>query len=348
MIEIQVQRGAIGEGVAVTRDLTVGDGEVLFAVELFSMTANNVTYAVHGVDFGYWNFWPAPEGMGIVPVWGFAAVVESRAAGIEVGARFYGYWPMASHAVVKAGNIGPRGFDDVSGHRAPLAAVYNRYVPADAAMGSEAVQALFRPLFTTAFALDAMLVDGPGTLVLASASSKTALGLAVLARARGARVVGLTGVANMAFCEASGGYDWVLPYDGVDALARESGPVALVDMAGNGVVRAGVHRVLGERLVASHVVGDTHQGNGGDVLAADLLPGPQPQFFFAPTVIAERVKEWGAAGFEARLAAAWGVFSGSLAWLEVREVRGAEDVMAAWGALVRGEIDPRHGIVARI
>ncbi len=344
MIEIQVARGDIGKGHAVEQAVTLADGEVRLAIELFSMTANNVSYAVHGVDFGYWNFWLAPDGMGIVPVWGFGRVVESRAEGVFVGSLFYGYWPMASDAVVRPGKISARGFDDVSEHRAKLAAVYNRYVPADPGMGEAAVQALFRPLFTTAFALDAMLADGPSTLVLASASSKTALGLAVLARARGVRVVGLTGAANIDFCDASGGYDNVLPYGGEAALEAQSGPVALVDMAGNGVVRAAVHRVLGDRLVASHVVGDTHW----DVLAADLLPGPTPQFFFAPTVIAERVKQWGAAEFDARLASAWAVFAASLGWLEVVEIEGAEAVMAHWAALVRGEIDPRQGLVARL
>jgi hypothetical protein len=352
MIEIQVARGAIGEAEAVSRGAALADGQALFEVELFSLTANNVTYAVHGVDFGYWNFWPvAGAGVsaekGIVPVWGFGRVIESRADGLDVGARYYGYWPMASHAVlsvgkVSGGTVKGRGFDDVSAHRAELAAVYNRYVPADGKMGDEAVQALFRPLFTTAFALDAMLADREDVLVLASASSKTALGLAMLARGRGKRVIGLTGAANKGFCADTGYYDLVLGYDEVSALGEEKGPAALVDMAGNGRVRADVHSAMGGALAAVHVVGDTHW----DVLAADLSQGPEPQFFFAPTVIAERMVEWGAAGFEAKLGAAWAAFAGSLGWLEVRRVSGSDAVMKGWGGLVAGRIDPRVGLVA--
>ncbi len=342
MIEIQVARADVGQAEVVEREPVLAEGEALFAIALFAMTANNVTYAVHGVDFGYWNFWPAPQGRGVVPVWGFATVAESRVDGLEVGARYYGYWPMASHAVVRPGKVTARGFDDVSAHRTKLAAVYNRYVPADAAMGSEAVQALFRPLFTTAFALDAMLADRENVLVLTSASSKTALGLAMLAHARGKRVIGLTSGQNRAFCEATGYYDLVLGYDEVSALGEEPGPAALVDMAGNGRVRADVHAAMGGKLAAVHVVGDTHW----DVLGADAGLGPEPQFFFAPTVIAERVAEWGAAGFEARLGAAWAAFAGSLGWLEVRELNGAAAVIEAWGALVGGRIDPKQGIVA--
>lgn len=344
MTEIQVFRSDVGRGIVVEREMALEDGQARFAVELFAMTANNVTYAVHGVDFAYWDFWPAPDGMGIVPVWGFARVVESRVDGLEIGARFYGYWPMASHAVVQVGKLSARGFDDVSAHRAKLAAVYNRYVPADAAMGSEAVQALFRPLFTTAFALDAMLVTRETTLVLTSASSKTALGLAMLARARGSRVIGLTSGANKGFCDATGYYDLVLGYEEVSALGEEAGPAALIDMAGNAVVRGAVHGAMGPRLAAVHVVGDTHW----DVLAADLSSGPEPQFFFAPTVIAERVAEWGAAGFEAKLGAAWAAFAASLGWLEVQHVSGADAVLAAWGDLVGGRIDPKVGIVAAL
>src|SRR3546814_1341431 len=74
------------------------------------MTANNITYAVFGKpsglfgnDQGYWDFF-APRGApGRLPVWGFATVTESAADGVAVGENFYGYYPMASHAVLTPG-----------------------------------------------------------------------------------------------------------------------------------------------------------------------------------------------------------------------------------------------------
>ena len=36
----------------------LGDGEVRLRIESFSVTANNVTYAVVGDAFGYWKFFP--------------------------------------------------------------------------------------------------------------------------------------------------------------------------------------------------------------------------------------------------------------------------------------------------
>jgi hypothetical protein len=342
--ELHVRRDDLAVIAAVERDVTVGDGEALFAIESFALTANNVTYAAHGVDMAYWGFFPAPEGFGIVPVWGFARVVESRAEGLAVGARFFGYWPMASHAVMQPGNIKARGFTDVAPHRLKLPPVYNNYAPASTDWGPEPVQALFRILYTTSFVLDVMLADSPAqTLVLTSASSKTALGLAQAAKGR-QRIVGLTSATNIGFVESTGYYDAVIDYADVAALAAGDGRVALVDFSGNGAVRHAVHSVLGDRLIESHVVGDTHW----DVGNANKLPGVAPQLFFAPSVIVARIAEWGAAGFEARLAAAWNGFMASVGWLKIVEDSGAHKVADHWRALAAGRIDPAQGLVLAV
>jgi NADPH-dependent curcumin reductase CurA len=268
-IELQVRRDALAEIAPVPREIAIGDDEVLLKVDRFALTANNVTYAAHGVDMRYWDFFPAAPDHGIVPVWGFASVVDSRAAGIAPGDRFYGYWPMASHALLRPGKVNPRGFTDVAAHRQKLPPVYNGYVAASPAYGSEAVQALFRPLYTTSFVLDQMFRDSPSqTLVLTSASSKTALGLAQAVKGR-QRIVGLTSKANIGFVESTGYFDAVVDYADVATLAGGDDRVALVDFSGNGTVRHAVHSVLGDRLIESHVVGDTHW----DVGNTNKLPG---------------------------------------------------------------------------
>ena len=38
------------------------DGEIVLEIDAFSLTANNVTYAVVGETVKYWNFFPAAEG----------------------------------------------------------------------------------------------------------------------------------------------------------------------------------------------------------------------------------------------------------------------------------------------
>jgi hypothetical protein len=342
--ELQVRRDALGSIHAATRELAAGPGEMLLHIERFALTANNMTYAAHGVDMAYWGFFPAPEGFGIVPVWGFAKVVESHVDGIAAGDRFYGYWPMASHAVVTPVKVSPRGFTDGAAHRAKLPPVYNNYVPASAAYGPETVQALFRPLYTTSFVLDVMLAESPATtLVLTSASSKTALGLAQAAKGR-QRIVGLTSAANRGFVEASGYFDAVIDYGDTAALSAEAGPVALVDFSGNGAVRHAVHTALGAALIESHVVGDTHW----DTANTNNLPGVAPKLFFAPSVIVERIAAWGPEGFESRLATAWRSFIESTGWLRVVEAQGPDAAMVHWQALAKGQIDPAEGLVLSI
>ena len=97
-------------------------GQVRLRIEHFAFTANNITYAVFGDSMHYWRFFPAADGWGCIPVWGFAVVEASACDGIAVGERFYGYWPMATHAVCSRHRSATDGFTDASAHRADLPA----------------------------------------------------------------------------------------------------------------------------------------------------------------------------------------------------------------------------------
>ena len=78
-------------------------GQALLRVDTFGLTANNVTYAVMGEAMSYWDFFPAEDGWGRVPMWGFAEVERSEADGVEPGTRVYGYLPPSSHLLVHPG-----------------------------------------------------------------------------------------------------------------------------------------------------------------------------------------------------------------------------------------------------
>ena len=342
MTLLAVRKGALAETSPLPDVGAAGPGQARFVVEQFALTANNVTYAVHGEDFAYWKFFPAPDGLGIVPVWGFGRVEASHADGVNEGERYFGYWPMAGASVLQPVAASRAGFTDGAAHRAGLPPFYNRYNSATSDWGSEELQSLFRPLYATAFLIDALIATRPvDTLLLSSASSKTALGVAQAAKGR-QRVVGLTSAANRDFCVATGYYDQVLSYGEIADVQGDA--VAFVDMAGNGTVRHDVHSRLGDRLKESHVVGDTHWQEGN----VQQLPGPAPQLFFAPTVAQGRVAEWGPAGFDARLNAGWRSFADTLGWLRVERVQGRHEVADAWADLVRGRIDPAVGIIASL
>src|SRR5438105_8207785 len=138
-------------------------GQALLRVDSFGLTANNVTYAVMGEAMSYWNFFPAEDGWGRVPMWGFAEVEASEAEGVEVGTRVYGYLPPSSHLLVKPKSASGNGFTDGSPHRAALPSAYHRYLASGGdpfySADSEDVQMLLRPLFFTSFLIDDQLAD---------------------------------------------------------------------------------------------------------------------------------------------------------------------------------------------
>jgi hypothetical protein len=161
---------------------------LLVKVDRFAFTANNITYATVGEELKYWQLFPAPKGFGIIPVWGFGEVIASGHPAVAVGERLFGYFPMATHLVIEAADVSKRGLRDAAAHRQGVAPVYNAYarVGADPAYaGREGdYQALLRPLFMLSFLVDDFLAKnefyGARCVLLSSASSKTAFGLAHL------------------------------------------------------------------------------------------------------------------------------------------------------------------------
>jgi hypothetical protein len=325
----------------------VAAGQALLRVESFGMTANNVTYAVMGEAMSYWDFFPAAEDWGRVPVWGFATVERSEASGIEEGTRLYGYLPPSSHLVVTPVDADASGFVDGSPHRAALPSAYHRYVASDGDLfyraDTEDVQMLLRPLFFTSFLIDDQLADeelaGRGPIVISSASSKTAIAAAfLLAQRQGVELVGLTSPRNAEFVAGLGIYDRTVTYDAIDSLER--GPATYVDFSGDGAVRQAIHSRYGEELSHSMAVGVTHWedfGSGGGE-----LPGPQPSLFFAPTRVTKRAEDWGRAGLEQRVADAWHPFcEWTAGWLETIPGQGLEGARDAYLDVLEGRVDPR-------
>lgn len=331
-------------------------GQARLAVRRFALTANNITYAAFGEAMGYWRFFPGADGRGRLPVWGFAEVTESRAEGLAAGERVYGYLPAASGLVVTPGKIRPDSFVDTADHRTDLPAVYNRYERCAAAHGydpaHEAVQMVLQPLFLTAFLIDAYLRDtasfGAERIILTSASSKTALALAFLLRRdmpEGLRLEALTSARNTAFVAASGLYDAVIAYENIQDI--DPAPARLiVDFAGSAEVNRALHTRLGAHLKANIRVGGAHWD---DSAPARDLPGPRPSFFFAPDHARERIAEWGPDGFAKRQGAAWSHFVAAaddlLAW---RSLAGPREMLAAYQALVRGDVAASDALVVEV
>lgn len=349
-----VRRGQLDQTrLETAADEPLAPGQVRARVDAFALTANNITYAAFGESMDYWRFFPArEEGWGIVPVWGFANIVQSLHPGVAVGERLYGYWPMADSAVLQPERLSAGRFTDAAPHRAALHAIYNQYVRAasDAfyTRESEGVQAIMRPLFTTSWLIDDFLAHdaffGARTVMLSSASSKTAYATAfLLAQRGGVETVGFTSAKNKAFCESLGCYSRVLAYDELDALAADTACV-YVDFAGDAPFRKRVHERFSQ-LKYSCSVGGTHVDALG---GAKDLPGPRPVLFFAPAQGKKRMQEWGAAVFQQKLLASWQAFMAKACdprspWLVVRSERGPLAVQEAYASTLAGRSDPREG-----
>ena len=327
------------------------DGEVVLEIEELALTANNISYAFGGDALDYWGFFPTEAGWGRLPAMGFGRVVASAVEGIDVGARYFGFYPVADHHVVQ-GRPSRTGFVDASPHREPHAMAYRAFDLADPSRSrdDEAYYLLLRGLFVTSYLCDDFLADnamfGATQIIITSASSKTSLALAHEARRNAhARTIGLTSSSNIAFTTSTDLYDSVVSYDDIDSLDPTVLSV-IVDMAGNSSVLRRLHEHFGDALSYSCRVGATHWEN---TTPSGRLPGPKPQFFFAPSQLAKRGQEWGRAELEQRMNDALIIFmTDARRWLALSRSTGSDAVLNVYDQLVAGDVDPAAGHVVSL
>lgn len=358
--DIQVNRKDFHQYKVVKKDTpsndTLVDGQILVKVDQFAFTANNITYAAVGEMVGYWKFFPVSDDWGIIPMWGFADVVASKNAAIAVGERFYGYYPMGSHLIMSPDRVKPTNFTDVIEHRQALPIIYNNYINTKTDPGyspkGEAIQSLFRPLFTTSFLLDDFFDDnqffGAKNIILTSASSKTAIGMAFLLGQRketaDIKIIGLTSKGNMDFVNSLGYYDQVLSYAEVEQLSANE-TSAIVDFSGSADLQENLQTHLGAKLVYNCLVGMVDWTNrGGKESAAN-----NGKFFFAPTQAVKRNKEWGPAVFQQKVGMAWMKFTAKTGdWISVKTFKGAEELANLYPLMLEGKIDPKIGNIVEL
>ena len=134
--------------------------------------------------------------------------------------------------------------------------------------------------------------------------------------------------------------DRVVTYDAIPGLDA-SQPAVMVDMAGSSQVISDVHHHYGDALKHSCRIGATHYEEMGPV---EGLPGPEPEFFFAPSHLQTRSKELGAGEFMMRLGAAYVGFRQYCdSWLQVELSRGAEAVGETYQQVLAGGANPATG-----
>jgi hypothetical protein len=354
---LEVRKDDLSKTRIVERDAPpLQDGEVSISIERFGLTANNITYGVVGEAIGYWQFFPASEaGWGNIPVWGTGEVTASEHPEVAKGERLYGYFPMASKLVIRPDRVNAARVVDGSAHRAKLPPVYNFYARLTAEPGYDRslddLRVVLFPLYATSYCLYDFLLDsgwfGASQVIIVSASSKTAIGLAYALHddVKAPASVGLTSPANAASVKKLGLYDSVATYDGIKALDA-SKPAVIVDMSGAGGVLSALAAHLGENMRYCSNVGVTH--HDATRVRPDTMGG-RSAFFFAPSHIKKRSDEWGPGEFEKRAGAFFrDAALRSCDWLRIERLEGAQALERIFHELRLGKVGPERGLVASL
>ncbi|WP_413519484.1 DUF2855 family protein [Psychrobacter glacincola] len=335
---------------------TAGDSEVLVEVDRFAFTSNNITYAAMGDPLQYWQFFP-PHGedaknWGIIPVWGFADVIESNNTELPVGERLFGYFPPAHDLVLKPKKITPTGLADGSAHRAQLPPTYNMYQRVKYESGYDKAndnqRMLLFPLHMASFCLYDLLKSNDWfdaeQVIIISASSKTSTGLAygLMEDKDAPHIIGLTSYKHLDFVNLIDAYDSVLSYDSLEQIDASKLTV-IVDMSANADLLSRLHTHLGDNMRYTSNVGLTHWDESR---GADGIIKERSHQFFAPSHMQQRIKEWGYEEFNNRsmryiLKSA----AKTAPWLKIKELNGLSGLSEVYPEVCDGKIGPDEGLV---
>ena len=367
MKQFQVNKKELSKyRVVQSEDLPLTQAGVTFEVERFAFTANNLTYFMMGDKLGYWQFFPPinshstknnnEENWGVIPVWGIGKVTASSVEGVDIGSRYFGYFPPATHLHMDSVTFAQNNLIDTSAHRRPLPQGYNLYRPLDSHADEmqthrESLQMLLWPLYITSYCLwdliDQCNMPKPKQVILLSASSKTSLGFAYALRKDDYHVVGVTSGKSQKFVEGLDVYHQVVCYDNLDDIASKSSIV--VDMSGNNKIKLRLKNRLGDDLMRYVQVGLTHwQDAKADEASSNTLEtsDKEDEFFFAPAHIQTRMAELGASVFHARSGAfVKEAMMWTASWLTVKNQRSIDSLASDFESICNGLVPASEGLV---
>jgi hypothetical protein len=345
---------------------TLVENEVILKIDKFALTANNISYGITGEALGYWRFFPtsiqsksSDSEWGRLPVMGFATVISSNNDQIKLGEKVWGFLPMATHVKILAGKISDSGFSDVSPYREGLAPLYSAFERVKSnpfhSTKNEDFEMLVRGLFVTSWLVDDFMDDNQyfdaSQYLITSASSKTSIALAFAVKKRGKLpCIGLTSSTNKAFVESLGCYDQVISYDEITNVNANI-PSILVDMAGGKTTLTAIHCHFTAQLRYSCRIGATHHN---DMLPADIsknngLPGAVPTFFFAPTQLKKRTKEWGSNEMMKQIGyALLGYIDFCQSVMSIEYTTNSNDIDAIYQQILSGKADASTGQIVSL
>lgn len=347
-----------------TQNSDIQEEEISVSIESFAFTSNNVTYGVAGDTIGYWQFFKTTEDAnnewGCIPVWGYAKIIKSNVKELNVGERLFGYFPPGNILNLKPIKVTDQGFIDGKEHRKDLPAVYNNYLRLSGDVNYDNkldnIRSLLFPLHITSFCICDALEDhayfGAEQIIVISASSKTAIGLAQGLKDASSvpSIIGLTSQKNLDFVKNLNCYDEVITYDRLSDVNFNLKSV-MVDMAGSREILGTLHGSLSDKMLKCLTVGMTHWDN--EITAEDALGQAmlreRTEFFFAPAHIQKRVKDWGHEGYNQKTSEFMKTRSiQSTDWMQVKKIIGIENFISTYEEFVSGNINPSEGIIVEL
>ncbi|NQX91671.1 MAG: DUF2855 family protein [Flavobacteriales bacterium] len=245
------------------------ENEVLFKIETYFLSSNNITYAVYVKELKYWDFFPQMDNQGTIPVWAYLKVVKSNNTAVDEGEFYFGLSPMSRYVKLEIGHHHPFGFIEVSQHRSELNPIYNSYsriVPEHFdSIQNLSYSLMNRITFPTSFLIKYYLeknkLFGSEKIIITSASSKTALGVAFLLQkyksSDDCKIVGVTSEKNLAFVSEYDFYDQVISYSDITNAINQEDAIIL-DFQGDAETLGKLHLILDERLKQVLQIGATN------------------------------------------------------------------------------------------
>ena len=336
----------------------MADGTVLLKLDIFSLSANNITYAVTGNSLKYWGFFPIDDEHSLLPVWGFGEVIASKHPKFAIGDRFYGYYPMSSHILVQPSKVNAYGFVDANPSRVCNNPLYDHYTNVSTDIGykpeNEAMLSLYKPLFITSYLLNDFLEEndsfGAEQILITSASSKTAYGLAAVLHERKLAgdykpgVIALTSAGNVDFVKGLEIYDDVINYSDLAQLDNTK-RTTIIDFTGNQKMLKQIAKALGDKHAYTSLIGAVQN----DRLEDEENAEKHGQFFFAPIQAQKCVKRLGNEEFTKLYSSQLSKFiERAKHWIELESLDGPEEVEKKYIDLLKNSPPPEKGYVASI
>ena len=313
MNELQILKSDITQSRVVESELDTGTplvaGEVLLKVDKFGFSTNNVTYAAAGDQLGYWQFFPASNNE--TETWGIIPV-----------------WGFAD--VVASSAEGVDAGERIFG-----------YYPTNSYLKMQSVKVLENRLIDGA---DHRSKLPPGYNTYRRVDKEADYD-ALAADTDAPTSIGLTSKRNQEWVAGLELYDATINYDALEEIDA-SIPTVIVDMSGNSQLLADIYAHLGDSLVHCLNVGLTHWSEGGKDTG---IPADRREFFFAPSHIQMRIKEWGHEGFDSKSSQfIYDSCKRSAHWIKVEKLGGVEELADIYADVCAGKLPPEKALVIEL